>query len=244
MQLIPAIDLRAGRCVRLLQGDFERETHYETPPREVARAYRAQGARWLHVVDLDGAREGQLANRSVVKSLASGGVRLQVGGGLRSAQAIAEVLTQGAARVVVGSAAVLSPADACIWLDDLGGEQVVLAFDVRIDAAGVPRVAIHGWREQTELSLWSAVESYRGHVRHVLCTDVDRDGALAGPNIALYREAVRRFPEVAWQASGGVRDVSDLKALEAVGVAATISGRALLEGRLAHGELEPFWQSA
>ena len=245
MLLIPAIDLRGGRCVRLLQGRFDAETVYSDDPADVLRRYRALGARRVHVVDLDGARDGSQGNRAVIARLAcSPGTALQVGGGVRSRAVADELLSVGVERVVVGSVAVTQPADVVAWLQELGPEKVVLAFDVRVHADGTPRLATHGWEKQTDTSLWEAVENYsRDGLRHVLCTDVARDGALSGPNIGLYAEAVRRFPDVEWQASGGVSGAADLHALAATGVASVVSGRALLEGRFTPQELEPFLPS-
>ena len=247
MLLIPAIDLRGGRCVRLLQGRFDAETVYATDPAEVLERYRALGAKLVHVVDLDGAREGSQGNRAAIGRLAAADpqVAIQVGGGVRSRKVADELLSIGVARVVVGSVAVTQPAEVERWLQDLGPERIVLAFDVRLDDGGTPRLATHGWEQQTEASLWDAVERYAPHgLRHVLCTDVARDGALSGPNVALYTEAVQRFPGIAWQASGGVSTATDLHALAATGVAAVISGRALLEGRLNAEELVPFLPAA
>lgn len=242
MLLIPSIDLRGGRCVRLLKGDFAAETRYELEPHELLVRYRTLGARWLHVVDLDGARDGQLANRSLILALASQqAVNLQVGGGVRNLEVVDDLLRHGVDRVVVGSAAVESPREVAGWLERFGAERVCLALDVRRDAEGVPRVQTRGWTRATELSLWSAVEGFLPHgLRHVLCTDVELDGAMQGPAVALYREAVRRFPGLRWQASGGVRDASDLAALAAAGAAAAISGKALLEERMRADELRPF----
>lgn len=246
MLLIPAIDLKDGRCVRLLKGDFAAETRYEAEPRALLERYRGLGAEWLHVVDLNGARDGSAANRSIIADLAAQpGIRLQVGGGLREEAAVRRVLDLGAARAVVGSAAATAPEAVRGWLGKFGAGRLVLAFDVRIDAAGVPRVATHGWLEQSTLSLWDAVGAFEGAaLEHVLCTDVSRDGALTGPNLALYAEAVRRFPRIAWQASGGIRDARDLDALAACGAAGAISGKALIEERIATEELAPFLRNA
>jgi phosphoribosylformimino-5-aminoimidazole carboxamide ribotide isomerase len=245
MLLIPAIDLRGGRCVRLLQGRFDAETVYSGDPMEILRRYQALGARRIHVVDLDGARDGSQGNRTAIASLATApGVSLQVGGGVRSRAVADELLALGVERVVVGSVAVTQPLEVASWLNDLGPDKVVLAFDVRIDDGGTPRLATHGWETQTEASLWDAVESYLRHgLRHVLCTDVARDGVLSGPNVALYAAAVRRYPAIAWQASGGVSAAADLHELAATNVAAVVSGRALLEGRLQAEELKPFLPS-
>jgi phosphoribosylformimino-5-aminoimidazole carboxamide ribotide isomerase len=246
MRLIPAIDLRGGRCVRLLQGDFAAETRYPVEPHELLTRYRTLGATWLHVVDLDGAREGTQANRAAIVALASQrAVRLQVGGGLRDAAAIDQLLRAGVARAVIGSTAVIDPIRTREWLQRFGREAIALAFDVRVDAHGVPRCVTHGWRQQSDLSLWNAVETYAADgLRHVLCTDVSRDGALQGPNVALYAEARRRFPALEWQASGGVSCAADLQALARTGVAAAVSGRALLDERLTREELVPFLPGA
>lgn len=245
MLLIPAIDLRGGRCVRLLQGRFDAETVYSGDPMEILQRYQALGARRIHVVDLDGARDGSQGNRTAIARLAATpGMSLQVGGGVRSRAVADELLALGVERVVVGSVAVTQPVEVAAWLCELGPEQVVLAFDVRIDDGGIPRLATHGWETQTQTSLWEAVESYSRHgLRHVLCTDVARDGALCGPNVVLYAEAVRRYPAIAWQASGGVSAAADLHELAATNVAAVVSGRALLEGRMQAEELQPFLPS-
>jgi phosphoribosylformimino-5-aminoimidazole carboxamide ribotide isomerase len=215
MRLIPAIDLKDGRCVRLLQGRFDAETRYAAAPLELLATYRDLGADWLHV-----------------------------GGGLRSAAALARMLDCGAARVVVGSAAVSQPELVQHWLEQFGGERIVLAFDVRVDDEGTPRVATHGWQRQSDLSLWDAVERFPVGLKHVLCTDVARDGALNGPNVALYQSAVERYPRIEWQASGGVRDSEDLRALARAGASAAISGKALLEQLIPREELQPFLPNA
>jgi phosphoribosylformimino-5-aminoimidazole carboxamide ribotide isomerase len=244
MLLIPSIDLRGGHCVRLLRGDFAAETRYDLEPHELLGRYRALGATWLHIVDLDGARDGQLANRALLLRLASQrAVNLQVGGGVRSLAVVDDLLRNGVDRVVVGSAAVEEPAAVAQWIAQFGAERVCLAFDVRADASGTPLVQTRGWTRATSLSLWDAVAGFAAvGLLHVLCTDVDRDGAMGGPAVGLYAEAVRRFPAIRWQASGGVRDAADLVALRATGVAAAISGKALLEERITADDLRPFLQ--
>jgi phosphoribosylformimino-5-aminoimidazole carboxamide ribotide isomerase len=245
MRLIPAIDLRHGHCVRLLRGDFDAETRYADDPRALLARYRRSGADWLHIVDLDGARDGGGANRELIVELARDpGLELQVGGGLRHARSIAELLEAGVGRAVVGSAAVEKVDEVRTWLKDFGPDRLVLAFDVRLDAAGMPRVAIHGWRQQSRLSLWDAVANFQHDLKHVLCTDVSRDGALSGPNVELYAEAARRFPHIEWQASGGIRDARDLEALALAGAGAAISGKALLEQLIPLEDLQPFLPNA
>jgi phosphoribosylformimino-5-aminoimidazole carboxamide ribotide isomerase len=247
MQLIPAIDLRGGKCVRLLQGRFDAETVYGTAPTGILARYRDLGARYVHVVDLDGARDGSQGNRTAIAELAKAypDVSIQVGGGIRNRDVASALLDLHVQRVVVGSVAVIRPSEVQAWMRDFNPDRVVLAFDVRLDAGGTPRLTTHGWESQTDTSLWDVLETYLPHgARHVLCTDVARDGALSGPNLALYAEAVRRFPAVQWQASGGVATGSDLRALADTGVAAVISGRALLEDRIPAEELVPFLPSA
>jgi phosphoribosylformimino-5-aminoimidazole carboxamide ribotide isomerase len=244
--LIPAIDLRNGRCVRLLKGDFAAETRYEFEPHELLQRYRGIGATWLHVVDLDGARDGTLANRSILVSLASqSAVKIQVGGGVRSAAVIDDLLRNGVSRAVIGSLAVEQPRVVIGWLNQFGPARLCLAFDIRNDESGVPRVRTRGWTQGGHLSLWEALEPFLEHgLQHVLCTDIERDGALTGPSLELYRQARERHPQIAWQASGGVRDAADLAALAQLGMAAAVSGKALLEERMTSEELRPFLPNA
>jgi phosphoribosylformimino-5-aminoimidazole carboxamide ribotide isomerase len=246
MKLIPAIDLRAGHCVRLLHGDFDAETRYPTDVQVLLAKYRDAGADWLHIVDLDGARDGSQANRAIILALAEQkSIKLQVGGGLRNTEVLQQMLAAGVERAVIGSAAVSQIDQVQSWLRDFGAARVTVAFDVSIDEQGVPRVMTHGWQRQSERSLWDALDRYAGSpLRHVLCTDVGRDGALTGPNLELYREAVRRYPGIEWQASGGIRHARDLHALAETGAAAAISGKALLEDLIPVEDLQPFLQNA
>lgn len=246
MELIPAIDLRGGQVVRLLHGDFDAETRYDFTPDGLLQRYADWGATTLHVVDLDGARDGTSGNLAIIEALLRADrLHLQVGGGIRTRQGLTRLLELGVTRVVIGSLAVTAPETVTDWLQACGPERITLALDVRLDTHGIPRITTHGWKENSTLSLWDAVESYAGAgLRHVLCTDVARDGALSGPNVELYAEAVRRCPAIAWQASGGVRDAADLAALRAVGVAGTVSGKALLEGRITREELQPYLPAA
>lgn len=238
MILIPSIDLRGGRCVRLLQGDFARETVYDLEPMTLVDRYVAAGAPWLHLVDLDGARDGTLANRRFILDLAAAQkIKVQVGGGIRSVEVVEALLAGGVSRVVIGSAAVEQPASVIDWMNRHGAERICLALDVRLQN-GTPMVQTRGWTQESALSLWQAVDIYlNAGLRHVLCTDVARDGAMQGPNIELYRECRQRYPQLSWQASGGVRGVADLEALRALGMYGAVSGKALLEGMLSASEL-------
>jgi phosphoribosylformimino-5-aminoimidazole carboxamide ribotide isomerase len=245
MDLIPAIDLRDGRCVRLLQGDFERETRYPVDPVELAEHYRDIGARSLHVVDLDGAKQGVPVNLPVIRRMrAAAEVDVQLGGGIRARASLEDAL-EVAERAVIGSLAVSDPKLVASWLTEFGPERLTLALDVRLAADGTPMIATHGWTRASTLSLEVAIDRFAAvGLKHVLCTDIERDGALSGPNVELYRDCTRRWPGIEFQASGGVRDVGDLTALAATGVAATVSGKALLEGRLKPEEIRPFLRGA
>jgi phosphoribosylformimino-5-aminoimidazole carboxamide ribotide isomerase len=246
MQLIPAIDLKDGRCVRLFQGDFAAETQYSINPVEILDRYVAMGAERVHVVDLDGAKDGSQQNHGLITSFADKqSARLQVGGGLRTLERVQRLLSLGVQRAVVGSVAVSDPDEVINWGKAIGVDNLVLAFDVRIDGSNMPYLTTHGWQETSTLNLWSLLDHYvHAGFRHVLCTDIARDGALTGPNLALYADAVKRFPQVQWQASGGVSSARDLHELRDCGVAAVISGKALLENRISAEELRPFLRNA
>lgn len=243
MRLIPAIDIRNGLCVRLLKGRFDQETRYGVDPVDLAGRYRALGAEWLHVVDLDGAAQGAPANLPLVEAMRAENFHVQLGGGIRERESLVRALAI-ADRVVVGSLAVTEPDLVARWLDEFGAERLVLGFDVRIDAGGVAYVATHGWTRTSGLTLAEAVGRYaNAGLGHVLCTDVDRDGALTGPNFDLYRRCAADWPSIAFQASGGIRSVADLEGLAETGAAAAIAGKALLEGRLSDEEISRFLRS-
>lgn len=249
MLLMPAIDLRDGRCVRLFRGDFAAETPYADPPARLLERFHALGASWLHVVDLDGAKDAVPGNRPLIAELAGlaaqRSLRLQVGGGIRDPDSIEDLLRAGIARVVIGSAAIERPLEVADWIARFGAERICLAFDVRVDAAGAARVQTRGWTRSGAHDLWASVAQFvPSAVRHILCTDIERDGALCGPNIGLYRQALSRFPQLAWQASGGVRDTADLARLARSRVAAAICGKALLDAQLKLEECRSFLPDA
>ncbi len=236
MTIYPALDVRAGRVVRLRQGDFGDETRYPSDPPSQARRYRAAGAEWLHLVDLDAARNGGYSLQSLLADLVQLGLRVQTGGGVRSADDVARLLEGGATRVVVGSVAVTDPNQVAGWIDRFGPERLTVALDTRFEA-GRWRLPVQGWTTDSGATLQALLADYdRCGLRHLLCTDIDRDGMFAGPNLALYRQIREQFPRFALQASGGVRNLDDLRALQALGVAGVVTGKALLEGRLALGE--------
>lgn len=237
MILIPAIDLLDGRCVRLRQGDFERVQYFDTAPKAFAAGYASSGAQWLHVVDLAASRDGKQADTSPLFELISGASQhVQTGGGVRSADDVETRLEAGAARVVVGSIAADEPERFLSWLEHFSPEALVAALDVRLDDDGTARVRSHGWTRDSGRDLWGLLDQLTGRLRHVLITDIDRDGEMSGPNVALYQAIAGRYPGLQIQASGGVRNIQDLKTLASTGVAAAISGKALLDGRFNVGD--------
>jgi len=225
-QPIPAVDIRGGRCVQLVQGDFARETAYGDDPAEMARHWQAQGAQRLHVVDLDGARDGVRGNAAVIaKLLASVEIPVQVGGGVRSLETARTLLDQGADRVVVGTLAAEQPDALVAWVAAVGAERLIVGVDARN-----ARVATRGWQNLTDRDVPGFCQALvRVGIRRVLYTDVGRDGMLGGPDIDGTR-AVAQIVGVL--ASGGVSSVDHLKSLAEAGAEGAIIGTALYEGRL------------
>jgi phosphoribosylformimino-5-aminoimidazole carboxamide ribotide isomerase len=243
MELMPAIDLLAGRCVRLYQGDFGRVTAYDADPVDLARSYRDAGARRLHVVDLDGARHGTAVNLEVIRAIAGeSGAAVQAGGGVRTGDTVDAFFAAGVERAVIGSVAVTDAPMVREWMTERGSGRFVLAFDVRIEAGKSDPVAVvHGWQKSSGRRLWDLLEEYvAAGAADFLCTDVGRDGTLAGPNVPLYAECVRRYPGARFIASGGLSGPADLAPLAATGVDAVVAGKALLDGRLPLTELRRF----
>lgn len=246
MNVIPAIDLKEGQCVRLLRGDFEQTTVYGDDPVEIARRFAGLRTTDLHVVDLDGARSGRQVNREIVQAIAQETpLRIQLGGGIRDRETATQWLQAGIERCVIGSLAATDPDLVKSLLTQLGGERIVLALDVKLDARGEPLVMTHGWTQSSNTSVFEYIDDFHdAGLKHVLCTDVGRDGAMAGPNVELYIRILKRFPDLALQASGGIRDLRDLQTLRANGIPAAITGRALLEGRITAKEMATFRRSA
>lgn len=230
---IPAIDVLDGRVVRLKQGDFAQETRYATDPLQRALDYARAGAEWLHLVDLDAAKAGGYTLAPLVRALrAQSRLRIQSGGGVRCAEDVEALLAAGVERVVVGSLAVKSPALVIEWLARFGAEHLCIALDTRRDAQGVWRLPTHGWTESAGEELFTLLARYRmAGLKHLLCTDIARDGMLTGPNFALYRLLVERAPEVRLIASGGVSGLDDIRRTREAGAAGVVLGKALLDGR-------------
>jgi phosphoribosylformimino-5-aminoimidazole carboxamide ribotide isomerase len=230
MILYPAIDLIDGRCVRLAQGDFARETRYDEEPAAALARFADEGAEWTHIVDLDGAKAKEPRQHDLLATLAeSSSLKLQVAGGVRTIDHVAMLLDAGVARVVVGSLAVNDPTAFTIMLDRFGAEALTLALDVRLVGRHA-MVATHGWTEGSGKTLDAVLKGFPA-VRHLLVTDIGRDGMLSGPNLPLIEAIVDTWPKVELQASGGVARLDDLPHLKQMGAAGAIVGKALWEGR-------------
>jgi len=246
MKVIPAIDLQDGKCVRLFQGDFAKTTEYSDDPAAIARHFAELQATDLHIVDLDGARSGTQVNHAIISAIAGDSdMAVQIGGGIRDRDTVRKWLDAGVARCVIGSLAITEPDAVKSWLVTFGGDRIVLALDVNIDGVGIPMITTHGWTRPSDTSVYECIEDYLDlGLRHVLCTDVSRDGAMAGPNTDLYANILLRFPDLQLQASGGVRNLQDLQALRDRGLPAAITGRALLDGKITAEEMVSFRQNA
>ncbi len=245
MRIIPAIDLKDGRCVRLFQGKFDKATEYSSNPVEIGRRFSALDVDDLHIVDLDGARTGTQDNRAIVAEIAAATeLDIQLGGGIRERDDVASWLEAGVTRCVLGSVAIREPGVVRGWLGDFGAERIVLALDVRLARDGTPLLTASGWTEESGTTLWQALDDYAGAgALQVLCTDVARDGAMEGPNFGLYVEILNRYPSLQLQASGGVRNIEDLELLRELGVPAAITGKALLDGKITDTEVAAFRRS-
>lgn len=237
MLIYPAIDIYQGNCVRLRQGDFASQNVYSDSPSAVAQAFRDAGLASLHVVDLEGAKAGRVVNWDALGSILEiASIQVQVGGGIRTRQDICRLFDTGAARVVIGSLAVESPHVVQDWISEFGTERFVIAVDVRDGA-----VAHKGWLERAHLTPSAFVDAMaRAGAASFLCTDINLDGMLAGPNLDLYRSLVEEFPSIQLIASGGVSQITDIENLAGVGCHAVVVGKALYEGRVSTEQLSRF----
>jgi len=240
MKIIPAIDLMDGKCVRLTQGDFGKKKEYGADPLETARFFEDQGLRFLHVVDLDGARTGRIVHyRTLEKLAARTTLQIDFGGGLKTAEDVRIALDCGASQVTGGTIAVRDRTAFLGWLERFGVEKIILGADFQGE-----RIATDGWQAASEQTLLPFLTEYAGHgVRHVISTDVGKDGLLAGCALAVYREIRRSLPDLHLTASGGIRGMEELEELAAVGCHGAIVGKALYEGLLTARELGQFQES-
>ena len=240
IELIPAIDIIDGQCVRLTKGDYDQKTVYRDSPAEVAREFEQLGFQRLHVVDLDGAKSKHIVNSGVLRDITTE-TRLTVdfGGGIKTDDDIAKAFEAGASMVTVGSIAVTQPDLFLGWLDKYGADRMILGADVRNG-----KISINGWKEDSAEDLLPFLKKYidRG-VKTVLCTEISKDGTLQGPAIELYQQVMAEYPQLHLIASGGVSSLDDIKALDAAGIPAVVFGKAIYEGKINLKELWD-WQSA
>jgi phosphoribosylformimino-5-aminoimidazole carboxamide ribotide isomerase len=237
MLIYPAIDIYQGNCVRLRQGDFASQNVYSDSPATVARSFRDAGLTSLHVVDLEGAKAGHVVNWEALDSILQIGLlQVQIGGGIRTRQDVGRLFDAGAARVVTGSLAVESPHIVQDWIREFGAERFVVAVDVRDGA-----VAHKGWLKHARLTPSAFVDAMvQAGAASFLCTDINLDGMLGGPNLELYRTLLGEFSSIQLIASGGVSQMSDIENLERVGCHAAVVGKALYEGRVTADQLSRF----
>lgn len=234
IELIPAIDIIDGQCVRLTKGDYSQKTVYRNSPAEVAKEFEQMGFRRLHVVDLDGAKSRHIVNDEVLRAITTDtNLTVDFGGGIKTDEDIEKAFAAGAAMVTVGSIAVTQPDLFLGWLDKYGADRMILGADVRNG-----KVSINGWKEDSEEDLLPFLKKYtdRG-VRNVLCTEISKDGTLTGPATALYKRVMAEYPGLHLIASGGVSSREDIEALDRAGIPAVVFGKAIYEGRINLKEL-------
>ena len=241
--IIPAIDLIDGKVVRLYQGDYGQQTTFDLSPLAQLQSYQDQGANWLHIVDLTGAKDPAKRQTALIAKLTAGlNANIQVGGGIRTEEQVAELLSLGVKRVVIGSLAVKEPELVKGWFNKFGSEAICLALDVNINQSGEKIVAVSGWQSGGGKSLESIVEDFsQVGLKDALVTDISRDGTLTGANTALYRELSSRYPDIAWQASGGIATLEDVAAVRDSGAAGIIIGKALLINQFNVAEAIQCW---
>jgi phosphoribosylformimino-5-aminoimidazole carboxamide ribotide isomerase len=238
MRIIPAIDIIDGKCVRLTQGDYASKKIYNEDPREVARGFEGAGLKFLHVVDLDGAKAGKVTNWKAVADISGvSGLSVDFGGGVKTDDELKRLFDLGVRQVNLGSIAVKEKEKVTAWIEQWGSDRIILSADVKNE-----KVAISGWMEDSSIELTDFISDYstRG-IKYVTCTDISTDGMLPGPNISLYRKLRDKFPSIRIIASGGVSSLADLDNLKSVDVDGVIIGKAIYEGKITLQDLST-WQ--
>lgn len=240
IELIPAIDIIDGQCVRLTKGDYDQKTVYRDSPAEVAKEFEQIGFKRLHVVDLDGAKSKHIVNSSVLRRITTETqLTVDFGGGIKTNEDIEKAFSAGASMVTIGSVAVTNPDLFMGWIEKYGAERIILGADVRYG-----KISINGWKENSAEDLLPFLRKYiDAGVRNVLCTEISKDGTLSGPAISLYKEMMEAYPKLHLIASGGVSSIDDIKALDAAGIPAVVFGKAIYEGKINLNELWD-WQNA
>jgi phosphoribosylformimino-5-aminoimidazole carboxamide ribotide isomerase len=235
MEIIPAIDIIEGKCVRLTQGDYSQKKIYNENPLEVAKEFEDAGLKRLHLVDLDGAKEGKVRNWKVLETLAGKtSLIIDFGGGVKTEKDVEIIFESGASFATIGSMAVKEEETFIQWLKKYGAEKFLLGADVKDE-----KIAVHGWQETTDIWIYDFIQKYmEENVNQIFCTDVAKDGALEGPSIELYKNIIEKFPGLHFIASGGVSGIDDLYQLEDINCKGVIIGKAIYEGRIKLSELK------
>lgn len=237
IELIPAIDIIHGKCVRLSQGDYATSRTYSENPLDIAKEIESHGLRRLHVVDLDGAASSHIVNYRVLEEIASHtSLCIDFGGGIKDDKDLAIAFECGAQMATIGSLAIKEPERFLGWLEQYGSEKIILGADARKG-----KIAINGWKDESHEDILPFLEKYASKgIEKVICTDIERDGMLQGPSTELYQSILQKFPELCLIASGGISSLQDIERLDSMGVPAVIFGKALYEGRITLKELERF----
>lgn len=234
MRIIPAIDLIDGKCVRLTKGEYDTKKVYSDNPLDMAKDFEQHGFQRLHLVDLDGAKAGKVINLSVLEAICSNtGLKVDFGGGIKTDEDLEKVLSAGADQVTIGSLAVKDPVKVKEWIARYGADKIILGADVK-----GRMIAVSGWLETSTLELFDFIDSYYADgIRHVLCTDISKDGMLQGPAFSLYDEIMKNYPDLQLIASGGVSGIEDVRKLKEAGIPVVVIGKAIYEGRIDLKEL-------
>jgi phosphoribosylformimino-5-aminoimidazole carboxamide ribotide isomerase len=235
MQIIPAIDIIDGKCVRLTQGDYTQKTIYNDQPLEIAKQFEAVGIQRLHLVDLDGAKAGAVQNWKVLEMITSyTSLVIDFGGGIKKEEDLQIVFNSGAAFATIGSLAVKNESLFIQWIKQYGADKFLLGADVKDE-----KITINGWLETTDIDIYDFIEKYIGYgIKQIFCTDVSKDGKLEGPSIELYRNILAKFPATYFIASGGVSCMEDLRLLKKMGCSGAIVGKAIYENKISLAELK------
>jgi phosphoribosylformimino-5-aminoimidazole carboxamide ribotide isomerase len=231
--IFPAIDIMDGGCVRLLKGNFSDRINYDVSPVKMAKRFSKSGADWIHIVDLDGAKDGKQAQSSLIIEIAQTcGINIQTGGGIRDLNHVKKLIDNGVKRVVIGSLAVTNPDKVKLWIKELPNDSICIALDVNIDKRGIPYPAIRGWTEPNEKSLWNILNNYiDSGLETILVTDINRDGAELGSNLSLYENIQDKYPNLNLITSGGVGSIKHVESLKLLNPYGIIIGKALYENR-------------
>jgi phosphoribosylformimino-5-aminoimidazole carboxamide ribotide isomerase len=237
MKIIAAIDIMDGKCVRLTQGNFGSKKVYDEDPVDMAQRFEDANLEYIHIVDLDGAQQGAVTNWQILEDIrANTALRIDFGGGVKTTEDVEELLELNIDRINVGSVAVKEPEKFTDWIRQFGSDNFILSTDVKGN-----EIKVNGWQDRTGVTIYDLIDQYQPTgIEHITCTDISADGTLAGPNFALYKELMSRFPKLKFTASGGVSSMEDLEKLKDIGVYGVIIGKAIYEGRLTLEELAAF----